>query len=44
MYGKRSLLNMNKLNMIANVTLALAVGFSASASAGNMKVKINKKL
>ena len=30
--------------MIANVTLALAVGFSATACAGNMKVKINKKI
>lgn len=35
---------MNKLNMVANITLALAVGFSASACAGNMKVKINKKI
>ena len=37
---------MNKLNMVANITLAIAVSFSASACAANsdMKVKINKKL
>lgn len=37
---------MKKLNMVVNVALVLAVGFSSTACAasGNLKVKINKKI
>ena len=37
---------MKKLNMVVNVALALAVGFSSTACAAssNLKVKINKKI
>jgi len=35
---------MKKLKMLANVALALAVGFATTANAGEMKVKINKKI
>ena len=35
---------MKKLNMVGSVALALMVGFTASANAADLKVKINKKI